>query len=53
MGILEQQNKKDISIENIIENKKNANIKENGISADKNKEEEEEKEIINFLQNKD
>ena len=52
MGILEQQNKKEISIENIIENKKNANIKEESKLSDKNKEEG-EKEIINFLQNKD
>ena len=52
MGILEQQNKKEISIENIIENKKNANIKEESKLLDKNKEEG-EKEIINFLQNKD
>ena len=52
MGILEQQNKKEISIENIIENKKNANIKEESKLLDKNKEKG-EKEIINFLQNKD
>ena len=52
MGILEQQNKKEISIENIIENKKNANIKEENKFLDKNKEQG-EIEIINFLQNKD
>ena len=47
MGILEQQKKKEITIENIIENIKN---KEDDIQ-DKNKEKG-EKEIIDFLKNK-
>ena len=51
MGILEQQKKKEISIENIIENKKNENLKERNILEDKDREEG-EKEIINFLESK-
>ena len=51
MGILEQQKKKEISIENIIENKKNENLKERNILEDKGREEG-EKEIINFLESK-
>ena len=47
MGILEQQKKKEITIENIIENIKN---EEDNIQ-DKNKEKG-EKEIIDFLKNK-
>ena len=47
MGILEQQKKKEITIENIIENIKNAE----GDTQDKNKEKG-EKEIIDFLKNK-
>ena len=47
MGILEQQKKKEITIENIIENIKN----EKNDIQDKNKENG-EKEIIDFLKNK-
>ena len=47
MGILEQQKKKEITIENIIENIKNKEVD----IQDKNKEKG-EKEIIDFLKNK-
>ena len=50
MGILEQQKKKEITIENIIENKKKENILEEDSSNDKNIEKG-EKEIIDFLLN--
>ena len=49
MGILEQQKKKEISIENIIQNKK-MEIKDEDI-LNNNNEEKGEKEIINFLKN--
>ena len=50
MGILEQQKKKEITIENIIENKKNENIFNEDDSNNKNIEKG-EKEIIDFLLN--
>ena len=50
MGILEQQKKKEITIENIIENKKNENIFNEDDSNNKNLEKG-EKEIIDFLLN--
>ena len=51
MGILEQQKKKEISIENIIQSKKNENVNDKDKINDDNKEKG-EKEIINFLLNK-
>ena len=51
MGILEQQKKKEISIENIIQSKKNENVNDEDIINADNKEKG-EKEIINFLLNK-
>ena len=50
MGILEQQKKKEITIENIIENKKNEGVVGGDDSNDKNIEKG-EKEIIDFLLN--
>ena len=51
MGILEQQKKKEISIDNIIEYKKNENLLNDEDIINKDNKEKEEKEIINFLMN--
>ena len=51
MGILEQQKKKEISIDNIIEYKKNENLLNAEDIINKDKKETVEKEIINFLKN--
>ena len=51
MGILEKQNKKEITIENIIENKKKEKEKLDDLAQDKNVEKGEE-EIIDFLLDK-
>ena len=53
MGILEQQKKKEITIENILENKKRENINKEIIINENNHEKEKgEEEIIDFLINK-
>ena len=51
MGILEQQKKKEISIDNIIEYKKNENLLNDEDIINKDNKEKVEKEIINFLKN--
>ena len=51
MGILEQQKKKEISIDNIIEYKKNENLLNDEDIINKDNKEKGEKEIINFLMN--
>ena len=51
MGILEQQKKKEISIDNIIEYKKNENLLNDEDIINKDNKEKVEKEIINFLMN--